>query len=120
MSRQAGTDVFVNFDRPSLVQTLSLTAALVTQFLNACCSAGETMPLRQSTSSVRPEEVSSPLAPVFWMHAVASALALAIADDEAMGALDVAPVLGSLLLLLLELLQPAAVMSASAAAAVKT
>ena len=98
--RQFGRDVLVNFDRPSLVQIWSLTAALVRQLLNACCSAGETMFLRQLTSSLRPDEVSSPLVPVFWRQAVACSFALATADDEAMGVdADVVPPFGLLLLL---------------------
>lgn len=108
----------MNFDRPSLVQILSLTAALVTQFLNACCSAGGTTFLRQLTSSVRPAEVSSALVPVFWMHAVASSLTLATAADEAMGVCDPALALGSPLLL--ELPQPAIAVIVSAAATVRT
>jgi hypothetical protein len=103
---QFGTDVLTNFDRPSLVQTWSLTAALVTQLLNACRSAGGTMLSRQVTSSLRPDELSNLLTPVFWRQAVASDFALATADDEAMGVdADVAPPFGLLLVLLL-LLQP--------------
>ena len=82
---QSGTDVLVNFDRPSLVQTLSLTAAPATQPLNACRSAGGTMLARQLTRSLRPDEESSPLTPVFCKQAVVSSFALATADDEAMG-----------------------------------
>ncbi len=75
--------------------------------------------MRQLASSLRPDEVSSPLVPVFWMHAVACSLALATADVEAMGVFDPAPPLGLLLLLLL-LLQAVAVMSVSVAVTVRT
>ena len=120
---QFGTDVLTNVDRPSLVQTLSLTAALVRQLLNACRSAGGTMVARQLTSSLRPDELSSPLTPVFWRQAVASDFALATADDEAMGVdADVAPPFGVLVLVvvLLLLLQPVATMITRAATAAGT
>ena len=108
--RQASRDVPVNFPRPALVQTWSLTAALAMQFLNACRSAGGTMVSRQVTSWLRPEEVSSPAVPVRCRQVVACCLAWATAEDEAIGAeADALPPAGGLLvLLLLLLLQPAA------------
>ena len=120
---QFGTDVLMNVDRPPLVQTLSLTAALVRQLLNACRSAGGTMPARQLTRSLRPDEESSSLTPVFWRQAVASPFALATADDEAIGVdADAVPPLGLVLLLvvLLLLLQPATAIIPSVAKAVRT
>ena len=82
---QASSDVPVNFSRPALVQTWSLTAALAMQFLNAPRSAGGTMFSTQVTSWLRPEEVSSPAVPVCCRQAVACCLALATAEDEAIG-----------------------------------
>lgn len=73
----------MNLLRPSLVQILSLVAALVTQFLNASWRAGGTMLFRQLVSSLRPEEESRPVTPVLLRHAVASSLAFATADDVA-------------------------------------
>ena len=103
--RQASSDVPVNFSRPALVQTLSLTAALAMQFLNAPRSAGGTMFARQVTSWLRPEEVSSPAVPVCCRQAVACCLALATAEDEAIGVeADAVPPAGEALVVLLELL----------------
>jgi len=116
-SRQAGSDVLMNFVRPSLVQTLSLVAVLVMQFLNASCRAGGTMPLRQLTSSVRPDELSSPLTPVFEMQAVACSFALATADDDAMGVVVPVPPPGLVVVLLL---QPTIAATAAAAITVRT
>ncbi len=78
--------------------------------------------LRQLTSSLRPDEVSSPLVPVFERQAVVSCFALATADDEAMGVdADVLPPFGLLLLLLLLLLlQPVTTMIPRAATAAGT
>jgi hypothetical protein len=117
---QFGTDVLVNFDRPSLVQTLSLTAALAMHPLNACRSAGGTMFPRQLTRSLRPDEESSPLIPVFWRQAVASSFALATADDEAMGVDADAVLPVKLVLLLLVLLQPATARIPSVAKTART
>lgn len=103
--RQASSDVLVNFCRPALVQTWSLTAALAMQFLNAPRSAGETMFSRQVTSWLRPAEESSPAVPVCCRQTVACCLALATAEDEAIGVeADAPPSAGEPLVLLLELL----------------
>ena len=103
--RQASSDVPVNFARPALVQTWSLTAALAMQFLNAPRAAGGAMFSTQVTSWLRPEEVSSPAVPVCCRQAVASCLALATAEDEAIGVeVDALPTAGGLLVVLLELL----------------
>jgi hypothetical protein len=76
---------------------------------------------RQLTRSLRPDEVSSPLVPVFWRQAVASAFALATADEEAMGVdADAVLPVGLVLLLLLLLLQPATAIIPSVAKAVRT
>jgi hypothetical protein len=83
--RQASSDVLVNFCRPALVQTWSLTAALVIQLLKAARSPGETMFSTQVMSWLRPEEVSSPAAPTCCRQAVACRLAAATAEDEAIG-----------------------------------
>jgi hypothetical protein len=113
--RQASSDVLVSFVRPALVQTWSLSAALVIQFLNAARSPGETMFSTQVMSWLLPEEVSSPAAPTCCRQAVACRLAAATAEDEAIGVeaigveADALPAGGLLVLLLLELLlQPAA------------
>jgi hypothetical protein len=108
--RQAWSDVLVNFSRPALVQTWSLTAALVMQVLNASRSAGGTMFSRQVTSLLRPEEDSSPAVPVCCRQAVACCLAFATAVDEAIGVeADTLPPAGGVLVLPMELLvlQPA-------------
>ena len=107
--RQASSDVLVNFPRPALVQTWSLTAALAMQFLNAPRSAGGPMVSRQVTSLLRPEEESSPAVPVCCRQAVACCLALATAEDEAIGVEADAPPVGEPLGLLPEVLvlQPA-------------
>ena len=103
--RQASSDVPVNFSRPALVQTWSLTAALAMQFLNAPRSAGGTIFSAQVTSWLRPEEVSSPAVPVCCRQAVACCLASATAEDEASGVeVDALPPAGGPLVLLLELL----------------
>lgn len=115
---QFGTDVSVNFVRPSLVQTLSFSAALVMHSLNACCSAGGTMAWRQLTSSVRPEEEASPLTPVFEMQAVACSFAFATADDDATGVVVPDPLPGLLVVLLLQPAIAAAVIAANTAAAI--
>lgn len=108
--RQASSDVLVNFCRPALVQTWSLTPALAMQFLNASRSAGETMFSRQVMSWLRPEEENSRVVPVCCRQTVACCLALATAEDEAIG-VEVGPLppAGEPLVLLLELLvlQPA-------------
>ena len=83
--RQASSDVLVNFCRPALVKTWSLTAALAMQFLNAALSAGGTMLSTQVMSWLRPEEVSSRAVPVCCRQAVACCLAAATAEDEAIG-----------------------------------
>jgi hypothetical protein len=109
--RQAWSDVLVSFSRPALVQTWSLTAALVMQVLNASRSAGGTMFSRQVMSSLRPEEDSSPAVPVCCRQAVACCLALATAEDEAIGVeADELPPARGVLVLVPELLvlQPAA------------
>ena len=107
--RQASSDVLVNFCRPALVQTWSLTAALAMQFLNASRSAGGTMVSRQVTSWLRPEEVSSAAVPVRCRQVVACCLAWATAEDEASGAeAGALPPAGGPLVLLVLLLQPAA------------
>jgi hypothetical protein len=107
--RQASSDVLVNFCRPALVQTWSLTAALVIQLLNAARSPGETMFSTQVMSWLRPEEVSSPAAPTCCRQAVACCLASATAEDEAIGVeADALPARGLLVLLLELLLQPVA------------
>jgi len=116
--RQASSDVLVNFCRPALVQTWSLTAALAMQFLNACRSAGGTMFSRQVTSWLRPAEESNPAVPVCCRQAVACCLALATAEDEAIGVeADPLPSAGEPLVLLPELLvlQPATARTASVA-----
>lgn len=106
--RQASSDVLVNVCRPALVQTWSLTAALVIQLLNATRSAGGTMFSTQVMSWLRPEEVSSPAAPTCCRQAVACCLAAATAEDEAIGVeADALPAGGPLALLLELLLQPA-------------
>jgi len=108
--RQDSSDVLVNFCRPALVQTWSLTAALAMQFLNASRSAGETMCSRQVMSWLRPAEDSSRAVPVCCRQAVACCLALATAEDEAIGVeADALPTAGVPLVLLPELLvlQPA-------------
>ena len=102
--RQASSDVPVNFSRPALVQTWSLTTALAMQFLNAPRSAGGTMFSTQVMSWLRPEEVSSPAVPVCCRQAVACCLALATAEDEAIGVEADALAGGEALVLLLELL----------------
>jgi len=117
-SRQVTSDVLMNFVRPSLVQIWSLTAALVTQLLNACCFSGGTMLVRQLTSLVRPDELSRSLAPVFEMQAVACSFALATADDDAMGV--VVPVPPPLGLVVVLLLQPTIAVIAAAAITVST
>ena len=116
--RQASSDVLVNFARPALVQTWSLTAALAMQFLNAFRSAGGTMFSRQVMSWLRPAEESSRAVPVCCRQAVACCLALATAEDEAIGVdADALPPAGVALVLLLELLvlQPATARIPSAA-----
>ena len=103
--RQASSDVLVNFCRPALVQTWSLTAALAMQFLNAALSAGGTMLSTQVMSWLRPEEVSSRAVPVCCRQAVACCLAAATAEDEAIGVeVDALLPAGGALVLLLELL----------------
>ena len=82
------------------------------QFLKASCCAGGTMPLRQLTRSVRPDELSSPLTPVFEMQAVACSFALATADDDAMGVVVPVPPPGLVVVLLL---QPTIAATAAAA-----
>lgn len=123
-SRQATSEELMNFVRPSLVQTLSVVAALVTQFLNACCLAGGTMLVRQLTSLVRPDELSRSVTVVFEMQAVASSFALATADDDAMGVVVLVPpfvplaVVGVVVVALLP--QPTIAAAASAATTVRT
>jgi hypothetical protein len=116
-SRQATSDELMNFVRPSLVQIWSLTAALVTQLLNACCFSAGTMLVRQLTSLVRPDELSRSLTPVFEMQAVACSFALATADDDAMGVVVPVPPPG---LVVVPLLQPTIAAIAAAAITVGT
>ena len=116
-SRQVTSDVLTNFVRPSLVQIWSLTAALVTQFLNACRFSGGTMLVRQLTSLLRPDELSRSLTPVFEMQAVAWSFALATADDDAMGVVVPVPPPG---LVVVVLLQPTIAAIAAAAITVGT
>jgi hypothetical protein len=121
--RQASSDVPVNFPRPALVQTWSLTAALAMQVLNAARSAGGTMLSTQVMSWLRPEEVSSPAVPVCCRQAVACCLALATAEDEAIGvAADALPPAGGPLVVPLELLllQPTTARIPSVATAART
>lgn len=105
---QFGTDVSVNFVRPSLVQTSSVTAAPLMQDLNASRSAAGTMAARQLMSSLRPDEESSLFTPVLDMQAVACSFAFATVDDDAVG-VDVPVPLPDPLpgLLVVLLLQPA-------------
>ena len=121
--KQAATDVPVNFSRPALVHTWSLTAALAMQFLNAPRSAGGAMFSTQVTSWLRPEEVSSPAVPVCCRQAVACCLALATAEDEAIGVeADALPPAGGPLVVPLEvlLLQPTTVRIPSVATTART
>jgi hypothetical protein len=119
--RQASSDVPVNFSRPAFVQTWSLTAALAMQLLNAPRSAGETMFSMQVTSWLRPEEVSSPAVPVCCRQAVACCLALATAEDEAIGVeADALPAAGGPLVVPLELLQPTTARIPSVATTART
>jgi len=116
-SRQVTSELLTNFVRPSLVQTWSLTAALVTQLLNACRFSGGTMLERQLTSLVRPDELSRSLTPVCEMQAVACSFALATADDDAMGVVVPVPPPG---LVVVVLPQPAIAAIAAAAITVST
>ena len=103
--RQASSDVPVNFSRPALVQTWSLTAAPAMQVLNAPRSAGGTIFSTQVRSWPRPEEVSSPAVPVCCRQAVACCLASATAEEEAIGVeAGALPPAGGALVVLLELL----------------
>ena len=121
--RQAWSDVPVNFSRPALVQTWSLTAAVAMQFLNAPRSAGGTMFSTQVMSWLRPEEVSSPAVPVCCRQAVACCLASATAEEEAIGVeAGALPPAGGALVVLLELLllQPATARIPSVATTART
>jgi hypothetical protein len=121
--RQASSDELVNFSRPAFVQTWSLTAALAMQFLNAARSAGGTMFSTQVMSWLRPEEVSSPAVPVCCRQAVACCLAVATAEDEAIGVeADVLPPAGGPLVmpLVLLLLQPTTARIPKVATTVRT
>lgn len=115
---QFGTEVSVNFVRPSLVQTRSLRAALVTHCLNASRSAGGTMLVMQLTSSLRPDEEASPVSPVLETQAVACSFAFATAVDDSMGVVVPDPLPGLVVVLLLQPAIDATVLAPNTAAAI--
>lgn len=114
----------MNVVRPSLVQSLSLTAALEMQFLNASCLAGGTRFCMQFTNALLPEDCSSEVAPTLLMQASTCAFAFSTAADVpvdvAVGVAVLVFVAPPVPLVVVVLLQLVAAKIASEAAAAST